>query len=218
MKTFSRWVMGVVLASAATVASAEAEFTVFGGIQGAPHSNATVRGGGADEDLRIQWEGRSLKMAPYYGLRYTRWTSNDWGWAVTFNHSKVYASDSTLAKEGYTVLEMSDGLNPLTLNLMYRHRKGWGGFEPYAGAGIGISVPHVELQKGPADTKTYEYQYAGPVVALTAGLKYPLGDKWSLMAEYQFHHHWIDAKMKPDSRFRANIITNALNLGVAYRW
>ena len=214
----SKWLAAVALAATAATANAEAEIGFFGGIQGAPHSDATVTGGGFDERLRLQWEGRSLRMPPYYGVRYTRWTGTHWGWSLNFTHSKVYASDAALARAGYTVLEMTDGLNPLTLNLMYRSRTSWRGWEPYAGAGLGISVPHVELQRGPTDTKTYEYQYAGPVLGLIAGVRYPLGDKWSLMTEYHFHHHWIDASMKPDSRFRSNIMTNAFNIGATYRW
>lgn len=209
---------GLSLMAAVSTAHAEAEFTFYGGIQEAPHSSASVSGGSVNQSLGIKWQGKSFESPPYYGLRYTRWIDQNWGWALNFTHAKVYASDATRTREGFSILEMTDGLNPLTLNAMYRASKPWGSFQPYGGVGVGISLPHVELQKEGVAAKTFEYQYGGPVLGVIAGLKYPLNDKWSLIAEYHFHYYALDVKMKPDNRFKSDIITNAFNFGAAYRW
>lgn len=214
LSSLAALIAGLLVSHAAV--HAESEFAAYGGIQEAPHSDAKVSGGVTDT-LRIKWEGRSFDSPQYYGFRYTNWMDARWGWSVNFTHAKIYSSDASRAREGYTTLEMTDGLNPLTVNAMVRGEKIWG-MEPYAGVGLGVSLPHVEIQKGPTDAKTFEYQYGGPVLGLIGGVKYSINDQWFVMAEYHFHKYWLNVKMNPDSRFKSDVMTNAVNLGIGYRW
>ncbi len=97
-------------------ALAEDQFSVYGGIQSAPHSGVTGNdpGGVGKFDFTAGWEGRSFEMPPYWGLRWTRWQTDTFGWGVDFNHTKVYADDETLAESGFSHFEFSDGLNIVT--------------------------------------------------------------------------------------------------------
>ncbi len=45
-------------------------------------------------------------MQPYYGLRYTRWQPNNWGWAIDFRHAKVFADEETPARSGFERLSL----------------------------------------------------------------------------------------------------------------
>jgi lipid A oxidase len=85
--------------------------------------------------------------------------------------------------------------------------------------GAGISVPHVEEQRTGifANKKTFEYQYGGPVLTGLAGFKYPLNDRWDLLTELHVHYMMLDVKVD-GGRLKTNLVTNALNLGVSYRF
>jgi lipid A oxidase len=65
--------------------------------------------------------------------------------------------------------------------------------------------------------KTFEYQYGGPVATLLAGFNYPISDKWNLLTEFQMHYMMIDVAIT-GGRLKTNLITNALNVGVSYRF
>jgi lipid A oxidase len=91
-----------------------------------------------------------------------------------------------------------------------------GGIKPYVGVGAGISVPHVEVERT-GGVKTYEYQYGGPVLTGLAGFKYPLNDRWDLLTELHVHYMMLDVKVD-GGRLKTNLVTNALNLGVSYRF
>lgn len=206
-------------------AHAETELTVYSGIQSSPHN--TIKDPNGNE-FTGGWEGKSFAMPPYYGFRYTNWTDAKWGWNLNFVHAKAYSDDKTRANGGYKVLEFTDGANPITVNMMRRFDKTEGGYTPYAGFGAGISVPHVELQRDPSypgvtNTKrTFKFQYGGPVLAGLVGVTYPINDKLNFMAEYSMHYLMLNVKMEGEpegaNRFKTNLITNAINVGVNYKY
>lgn len=217
-----RQLAGGALAVAAAIAAATAvrgqdrEIGVYLGAQSAMAS--TVR---ADDPVlgplrfSAHWDGNPFVMPPYWGLRATWWQPSGWGFGVELNHAKVYADDVTLAASGFSVLEMTDGLNLLTVNA-WRRFKGEGRLTPYLGAGIGLAVPHVEVTS-PAG-RTFGYEVTGPAVVWMAGVSYDLSGRWALFAEYKGSHSRHDAALDPGGSLKTDITTHALNVGVTWRF
>ena len=196
------------------------ELGFYGGLQSAPPSGVTITGDGllADTDFTAGWEGRSLEPPPYYGLRATWWQGQNLGFGVDFTHSKVYADDETLAETGYERLEFSDGLNIVTLNAYYRWPGAMGSATPYVGGGLGVAYPHVELTETTpgGESETFGYQMTGPAVALIAGVSVPITDDWSVFGEYKGTYSMNEADLDGGGTLEADIVTNALNLGVSF--
>lgn len=199
----------VTIVGTASLARAEVELSFYGGTQSAPHSiiHDSVLG-----DARVKWLGKSSAMPPYYGLRATWWKSDKWGFGLEINHAKVYAANK--AAIGYDTLEFTDGLNLITANV-FRRFPNAGRFTPYVGAGLGVAVPHVEIQRV-GESKTFEYQLTGPAAILVFGTSYEINDKWSLFAEYKGSYSSNKAKVQAGGTLSTNIVTNALNVGVSY--
>jgi lipid A oxidase len=195
----------------AVVARAEMELSFYGGIQNAPHS--TISHPTLGDDF-VRWEGNSLEMPPYYGLRATWWRSETLGFGLDLNHAKVYADNPR--RYGYNRLEMTNGLNLLTLNV-WRRWPNDGRLTPYLGAGAGVAIPHVEITpRGRA--ATYGYQMTGPAVQWVAGLSWELDQRWSVFGEYKGTWSSHDIKLDSGGRMETEIITNAINLGLSYRF
>ncbi|NIZ09685.1 outer membrane protein [Pseudooceanicola sp. HF7] len=213
-------VAGAALAAGlgAVPALAEVELSFYSGYQTAPHSriNGTSPTTG-DFSALIGWEGKSFSMPPYYGVRATWWQDSDWGVGLEFSHNKVYSDSGDRAAAGFEHLEFTDGLNIITVNASRRWQDAWNGFTPYVSGGLGIAVPHVEVTAvgGPA---TYGYQYTGPAARLTAGASYPLNDRWSVFGEYQFTWSDNSADLDGGGNLDTRIYTNALNVGLGFRF
>lgn len=197
-------------------AAAEIELSFYSGFQEAAHSR--VRGedptGAGSFNFLSTWEGRSFEMPPYYGLRGTWWRDERLGFGLEFTHSKVYASDGTLARNNLETLEFTDGVNVLTANVMYRIPNQTA-FTPYFGAGLGINMPHVEF-KAAGGAETFEYQFGGPSAALAAGVSYRLNETWSVFGEWRAIYSKIDVDLEGGGNLKTNVITNSVNLGVSY--
>lgn len=198
---------------------AESEFSIYGGTQSSPHStveNTSSSPVPAKTSLYTGWKADPFSFPIYVGMRYTHWNEDDWGYSLNYAHTKAISKDQ--ASAGYTRLEFTDGANPVTAILLKRFS--YRDVKPYVGAGLGISVPHVEAQwtnNGVTSKKTFEYQYGGPVATLVAGFSYPYSEKWSLFTDFQMHYMKIDAAVD-GGRLKTNLITNALNVGVSYRF
>lgn len=199
---------------------AESEFSIYGGTQSSPHSTVenTSSTPPSNTSLYTGWKASPFSFPIYMGLRYTSWNENEWGYAFNYAHTKAISLDQ--ASGGYNRLEFTDGANPITVILLKRFS--YRDVKPYVGAGLGISVPHVEAQwtvasSGDSSKKTFEYQYGGPVATLVAGFSYPYSEKWSLFTDFQMHYMKIDAAVD-GGRLKTNLITNALNVGVSYRF
>jgi lipid A oxidase len=199
----------VACAGMADQAQAEVELSFYTGTQSSPHSiiDDSVLGEG-----RVRWLGKSFEAPPYYGIRATWWTSDKWGFGLEANHAKVYAENKVAL--GYDTLEFTDGLNLITANV-FRRFPNEGRFTPYVGGGLGIAVPHVEIERV-GESKTFEYQLTGPALILVAGASYEINDKWSIFAEYKGSYSRNKAKVDAGGTLTTNIVTNALNLGVSY--
>ncbi|NSX54134.1 outer membrane protein [Parasulfitobacter algicola] len=201
---------------AASPALAELEISVYTGVQTAPHSSVEGNNNGVPFDFGVEWEGRSGDAPPYYGLRLTWWQNEKWGYGVEMNHAKVYADDDTLRDSGFTDLEFTDGLNLVTINGFRRWQQDDSRWTPYVGAGVGLAIPHVDIQVGSNDT--FGYQITGPAVVAMAGVNYEITDTWSVFGEYKgsFSSNTVDLDGGGD--LQTDIVTNALNLGLSFNF
>ncbi len=142
-------------------------------------------------------------------------SGGQFGTMIDFTHSKAYAPiekpcvktekpcapiDDAYAFEGtlggkpvptrakisgyFDKLEWTHGHNMLTLNGLMRFAS-FGNFQPYAGAGAGISLPHSEIHLLTDPARTYEYQYTGPCAQALIGLELRL-KTGSIFFEYKF--------------------------------
>jgi lipid A oxidase len=133
-------------------------------------------------------------------------------------------------------LDMSHGVNYLTLNAVRRWRpvrrlrlrfggeRAGGGrgaadwsevrFQPYAGAGIGAVIPHVEAEIG--GRRIGEYQWRGPGFQIFGGVSYRLARRWRLFAEYKFTHTTLTVDI-PGGDAHTTLNTHHLVLGGSYR-
>ena len=216
MRFFSRFILAGILAfGTASVAVAESELSVYTGIQEAPHSRVrgTDPGGVGAFNFLSTWEGRSFQAPPHYGFRYTYWTSERLGFGVDFNHTKVYADDATRTANGFTNLEFTDGLNILTANAFYRWPDALGSVTPYVGAGVGLAIPHVDVET--AGGKTFEYQVTGPAAMWAIGAKYNFNERWGVFGEYKGTYSQNKATLSNGGSLETNIITNAVNIGIS---
>lgn len=205
-------------AFAGSTAAAETELSFYLGAQTSPHSRIDgTNDDGAFNEL-IGWEGRSAEAPPYYGVRATWWRTETLGFGVELNHAKVYAPDDEAAAAGFDNLEFTDGLNILTLNAFRRWPEKWvgGRVTPYVGGGIGLAIPHVDVDDG--TNETFEYQVTGPAMMVAAGASYAVNEQWSLFGEYKFTYSQNEADLEGGGTLESDIITNALNVGVSFNF
>lgn len=198
-------------------AMAEVELSFYGGLQSALESDVAVSGDSVipDRTDTLTWEGRSFDAPPYYGWRATYWASPEFGYGLDFAHNKVYPKDDVLPA-GYSKLEFTDGLNTLTVNAYRRWENAIAGLTPYVGGGVGLSIPHVEVVSGASET--FGYQVTGPAATWIAGASYPISDQWSVFGEYKGTYTQNDADLDTGGSLSTDIITNAVNVGVSFRF
>ena len=229
MKRLAKTAIAAVTATlfAAPVA-AEMELSFYLGVQSVQDS--TISGtmpGGAPVSQSVDWKGNPLENPYYYGARGTWWTANNFGFGLELTHAKAYADSAAQAALGVSRLEMSDGHNILTANVMKR----WPGafastpkFTPYVGAGLGVAVPHVDVQVIGASNRTFGYEQTGLAARGIAGVKYDINDKWALFGEYQVTWSDNDLTVDPDplvpgqtaGKLSTDIVTHAVNFGLSY--
>ncbi|WP_420861961.1 outer membrane protein [Algirhabdus cladophorae] len=207
----------VAFIASVSTAVAEMELSVYTGFQTAPHSTVSGDDDGTEFDFGAQWEGRSGQAPPYYGLRLTWWKNESWGYGVELNHAKVYADDDTLDDSGFSNLEFTDGLNLLTVNGYRRWQDETRRWTPYVGAGIGLAIPHVDVQT-PKGNETFEYQITGPAVVWMGGVSYDFNERWAVFGEYKGSFSSNTASLDGGGELKTDLITNALNIGLSYKF
>jgi hypothetical protein len=151
----------------------------------------------------ITWEGRPFKSPIYYGIRTMQWSSGGtFGGMLDFTHSKAISQrDQEIRLSGsrngqimtgkarlgdvFRHLEFSHGHNTLTVNGLARLPSLLPGLAPYVGGGVGVALPHTEVQLNGDPKRTYEYQYVGPAAQALLGmeLRFP---RASIFVEYKF--------------------------------
>lgn len=152
----------------------------------------------------VTWRGEPFIDPIYYGVRVVRWFGEGrTGSMLDFTHSKTIAELQNDAKfkglingtetpesvkklnDVFKRLEFSHGHNMLTVNGLLRLADLHPRMSPYIGAGVGINLPHTEIQLQSDKKRTYEYQYTGPVLQGLVGLEFRL-PRMSYFIEYKF--------------------------------
>ena len=105
-----------------TVSAGELQISGYTGYISSPHSHVDSNDGTTSYSNSDGWEGKPFEMPPFWGARVIYWTDRweNWGGAIDFAHSKVYADLSGGPGAVYDTLEFTDGLNLLTANVLYR--------------------------------------------------------------------------------------------------
>lgn len=201
---------------ASTVALADPMLSIYGGWQTSPHSTVNVTDG---TKFTAGWDGKSFEMPPYWGVRGTWWLDelgySDFGIALDYSHAKVYASKSTLREAGWDHFEFTDGLNLATANVLYRF-SGERDWTPYLGLGLGANIPHVEVNR--PSGKTSEYQLGGMTAQALAGVDYRFTENISAFTEWKFNYSRVDVEIDSGDSLKTNILTNAVNFGISYKF
>lgn len=211
----------------ASPAAAEMELSFYLGWQGVSDSTASgTLPGGAAFSRKINWDGKPFDMPIYYGGRGIWWTPQNFGFGIEGTHTKAYASAADMAALGLTRMELSNGHNIVTVNVMKRWPGAFadGRFTPYLGAGIGAAIPHVDIQVLGAAKRTFGYELTGIALRGIAGMKYDLNDRWALFGEYQLVWSDNDITIDPDptvpgqlpGKMNTEITTHAVNFGISY--
>lgn len=219
--------MGLALAFAlGTVAvapaRAEVQIQVYGGINGNFKSDVSLHGLGPTDTRSVSWDGKSFEMPPYWGVRAIYWLDNMPGWGVglEFTHAKAYAKlNGTAAGALYDKLEFTDGNNLVTANLLYRFSR-WSAYNirPYAGFGIGVAIPHVEVDLVGPGPRTFEYQVAGFAGQGFVGLEVPFGANWSGFAEAKLSYSHINGNLVGGGHIKTDLWSPHFAVGLAYRF
>ena len=220
------WLVLVFSVTSFNFASAtDFSFSIYGGFNKAGHSSVSFAG--AFEDYGINngkysvegWEGKSFESPIYYGYRMGFPLSNKPALkiAIDFNHSKVKAKrlPGNLKR-----LEFTDGLNTLTLNLLYTFENFFdfkANVSPYVGAGFGLAYPHVDVEGVPGKNgKTYDYQHTGFAYQLMVGMEHKLANSWKTFAEYRITYTPIDADLTGGGSIKTDILNNQVSVGLGY--
>jgi lipid A oxidase len=227
-KIMSRSLRALALAVAgicfcAAPALAEMQISVYGGANWNFNSDVNLRGSAiGNDDRSMDWEGGSLGMPPYWGVRGTYWLSksSSWGFALEYTHQKAIADLDFATDPTYSHLEFTDGNNLVMLEVLYRFSPMMNGtLVPYIGAGVGVTVPHVEvtLKTEPPD-RTFEYQCCGAAAQIMAGLEYKLTNAWSLFTEAKLSYSHISGDLDGGGSLETDLWSPAVAVGLTYRF
>ena len=194
-----------------------AKETMVGAYMGAPHTYPSAvrieKEGAYDFTIDpVHWKAQPFKSPIYYGARVVRWfTGGRTGMMVDFIHSTAIAALKKEAAFSGTLdgkplpprakiseivkkLEFSHGHNLLTLNGLLRLPNIGARVSPYVGAGAGVLLPHTEVKLTNGDSRTYEYNYAGPAGQALIGLEFRL-PRMSVFLEYKFTYAQYEAPL-----------------------
>jgi lipid A oxidase len=159
----------------------------------------------------VSFRHESFEFPLYYDVRLAWFPrlSSHWGVGLEFVHAKMILEDDDVVRvtgrrggEPVDVRERVDatiesfnatnGLNLLTIDAIYRRFPGdqRGGrprlLQPYAGAGVGMAVPHVESSIGSVPYQGY--QWHGPVLMGFAGVHFVVARGVALSCEYKLSY------------------------------
>ncbi|HEX2115124.1 MAG TPA: hypothetical protein VHM01_12025 [Alphaproteobacteria bacterium] len=215
-------------------AKAEWRISVYGGGSHTFDSDVKLRQpGGTDLTLKdVPWRDESFESPIYYGARLTYWFEDSpWGLALDFTHAKMIANTGDVVEVSgtragmpvsgqeplggtFSNLQISHGLNLLTLNGLYRLRLPVA-IEPYAGIGVGVAIPHVETEI--AGVATQDYQLAGPAAQALVGINAPVHGRFSAFLEYKLSYANIDGDLSGGGTLEVEPWTNHFVLGLSFQ-
>jgi lipid A oxidase len=224
-----------VILAFASIAHAEWRVSVYGGASYTFDSDVKLKQpGGTDLTLHdVPWSDESFKSPIYYGARLGYWFNDSpWGLALDFTHAKMIANSGDVVEVSgsragvpvsgqepvgntFSNLQISHGLNLLTLNGLYRLRPPIG-IEPYAGLGLGVAIPHIETRTGTVETQGYEL--AGPAAQALIGIDAPVYKGVSAFVEYKLTYARISGDLEGGGTLDVNPWTNHFVFGLSYRF
>jgi len=194
------------------IATAQDEFSIYGGAQNVADRRVSGRDPGGF-GFKVGWGGSPALSKPDYGMRFTWWQNQSFGWGVDLNHSQVTAVDQILKNNHLNVLNFSDGLNLITVNAYHRWKKPTRRLSPYLGGGVGLAVPKVSFASGGG--KASQYQVIGPAVQWMAGVSYSINERLSLFGEYKGSYSMNSTDLVSGGELNTNVLTSAVNIGVS---
>lgn len=178
----------------------------------------------------VSWDGHSFEFPPIYSIDIAYFWNENWGVMLDFTHAKIVA-DSADVKDNFDTLEMTDGNNLVTANIIYNIPLSEG-LDLLLGAGIGIAIPHVEVTLADEDPddpivgvssndqnaniETREYQVTGFAAQLMAELDYEFYENYHLLFRYALSYSDHDADLKDGGRLEFDVITNLFLIGLGY--
>lgn len=226
-------VVGVSSASAGSLT-----VSAYGGWNGSFNSDVNFTGPSTDWTVKnVPWEGLSLGGgdAPYYGARLTYWSVliPNLGIALDYTHDKVRANPAASVSYSGTLngssfngtntignlfgaLRFTNGLNLVTINALYRLHS-IGILHPYVGAGVGITIPEVEVTGNGSTVpfaRTFAYEYGGPAAQGIAGVDLTLTKRVSVFTEYKLSWTSVNSPITGGDRIHTTIVTNHLLAGL----
>jgi len=199
-----------------------------------------VQPGGTDLSFTdVQWIGESFKTEPYWGVRATYWSPklNGIGFMFDYTHAKASAlKTQQLTQSGmrdgqdvavsepfsatFRKLEFTHGLNFFTLNALYRANWLHARIAPYAGVGIGISVPHVDTRRAgaPIKSRTYRHQITGLAFQALGGIEWRLlrSGRATAFTEYKLTYTSNKAELNGGGLLQTDLWTHQLPVGFSY--
>ncbi len=207
-------VAGVVVPT--PLAAAELVLSFYLGSNQSPDSTVNYdfnRGGGA-QSTDVSWDGETFKMPPYFGVRAIWWLDSNpnLGFGIDNVHAKVAADPMP---DGFKTLEFTDGVNMITGNVHYRYLND-SRFTPYAGVGVGITTPHVEVKNDDGSSDTFWYQFGGPSAQALVGIEARINDRWGVFGELKLAKFWIDVDLQNGGSLDTDILSQQIAVGVNY--
>lgn len=206
------------------VMAGEFQGWVYGGVTYTLPSHITLKPDRLSPSVTykdVRWRGAAFSPPPYWGLRGTYWFDQFPGWGVGFDYShvKVIAVRPPALNAIADHLEYTDGLNLLTFDAMYR-RALWGPITGYAGLGVGVNVPSVEVTLRPPfdTTPTHQYELGGPAVQGKIGLEYNIGWNIAAFTEYKLAYAHTDVSIRNGGREKDQFVTNQFVFGLSYKF
>jgi lipid A oxidase len=246
---FATLVTTTFLLSLRTTAHAEFVLSGFSGVSSAFDSDLHLHeNNGTDLTFHdASYKTRDFDSPLYYGGRLTYFLDREspWGFGLEFFHSKVYldegasvhvtgtrngapVNDTEPVSNTFNDFNCSHGLNYLTADAFYRFFLGQpdsksfiNRIQPYLGAGVGITIPHVEVEL--ANQPRYEqYEFGGLGVQAIAGVSFSITKHIQLFTEYKFTYANLDKLDFSNGVTSGNIsfdsMANHLVFGASYRF
>ena len=92
------------------------------------------------------------------------------------------------------------------------------GWTPYGGIGLGLSIPHVEVNGAATDNvETKEYQVTGFAAQAFVGVDYAIDENWSLFGELKSSYGEVDADLNGGGKLDTHVISNQIIIGLSYK-
>ena len=200
-------------------AHAEIELQAYGGANWNFDSKIKTDHGAIHDSRTVAWEGKPDEAPPYWGVRATYWPESwhNWGVAVEYTHTKAYADIDFARDTVFDHLEFTDGNNLYMVNAMRRFKLDDSHWVPYAGAGVGIAIPHTEVNfDAYPDQRTFRYEYGGPAAQILGGAKYMLTKHWGAFAEGKLSYSYIDGSLSEGGSVKTQLWSPQAAFGISY--